>query len=498
MSALKLHTLKQKLWAIVAASFVARVIMFFALPNTPSSLAPDEGTYGLVSSWAANEILPEQLFFYQNLYFTGRSLLLPSSFLVKLGIDGLSSVRLVSSMYGLLSLILFVIIISHFRSNSKIHEGRQFASEKAIVTLVFVFAFLPSHFLWSILGLRESTNEFWLILVFVFTYLFFKDVDRQVLFFLTILTIAIILVFSTRPQVGLLVIVSLILYSLTQLKNPKTYLFIPAVIVGMMGGNLLTTPTIYFSENAFTAVEVFPPTKDSSPTPTKDSSPTPTKDSSPTPTKDSSPTPTSQSSISKLCNFVGQELASTGKNFVCEKTKTPMPKQEASMPKVDLVETVSTLSEGQKARQVGAASQIPVLYCPLSELNKFSSYVCVIWRAPYATLTFLFRPLPILDTTSTSSMFASIENVVWIFGIGLLLYLLIVKRRYWFKPQVLPPVIFLVLYTVGAGSYEGNMGTAFRHKSLILWIILFIYAVCLCTQEDAMESRGNNSQESAV
>ncbi len=42
MSAFKLQTLKQKLWAIVAASFVARVIMFFALPNTPSSLAPDE------------------------------------------------------------------------------------------------------------------------------------------------------------------------------------------------------------------------------------------------------------------------------------------------------------------------------------------------------------------------------------------------------------------------------------------------------------------------
>ena len=188
-----------------------------------------------------------------------------------------------------------------------------------------------------------------------------------------------------------------------------------------------------------------------------------------------------------------------GKNFVCEKTKTPMPKQEASMPKVDLVETVSTLSEGQKARQVGAASQIPLLNCPLSELNKFSSYVCVILRAPYATFTFLFRPLPILDTTSTSSMFASVENVVWIFGIGLLLYLLIVKRRFWFKPQVLPPIIFLVLYTVGAGSYEGNMGTAFRHKSLILWIVLLLlFAVFWRSQEEAKVPPGNNSQESAV
>jgi len=48
MSAFKLQTLKQKLWAIVAASFVARVIMFFALPNTASFLAPDEGNYAFL------------------------------------------------------------------------------------------------------------------------------------------------------------------------------------------------------------------------------------------------------------------------------------------------------------------------------------------------------------------------------------------------------------------------------------------------------------------
>jgi hypothetical protein len=33
-----------------------------------------------------------------------------------------------------------------------------------------------------------------------------------------------------------------------------------------------------------------------------------------------------------------------------------------------------------------------------------------------------------------------------------------------------------MLYCVGAGSYEGNMGTAFRHKSLILWVILLLLA----------------------
>jgi hypothetical protein len=40
-----------------------------------------------------------------------------------------------------------------------------------------------------------------------------------------------------------------------------------------------------------------------------------------------------------------------------------------------------------------------------------------------------------------------------------------------------------MLYCVGAGSYEGNMGTAFRHKSLILWVILLLLASVMATEK---------------
>jgi hypothetical protein len=49
----ELTTLKSKLYAIVFASFVVRVVAFFALPNTPSALGPDEGTYGRAANWVA-------------------------------------------------------------------------------------------------------------------------------------------------------------------------------------------------------------------------------------------------------------------------------------------------------------------------------------------------------------------------------------------------------------------------------------------------------------
>jgi 4-hydroxybenzoate polyprenyltransferase len=65
--------------------------------------------------------------------------------------------------------------------------------------------------------------------------------------------------------------------------------------------------------------------------------------------------------------------------------------------------------------------------------------------------------------------------------------------------ELAPSIIFFSLYVVGAGSYEGNMGTAFRHKSLILWVVLLLlFAFFWRGQDEEKESRGNNSQESAV
>jgi hypothetical protein len=36
----------------------------------------------------------------------------------------------------------------------------------------------------------------------------------------------------------------------------------------------------------------------------------------------------------------------------------------------------------------------------------------------------------------------------------------------------LPLLIFLILYTSGMAFAEGNLGTAFRHKSTILFVVL--------------------------
>ena len=54
------------------------------------------------------------------------------------------------------------------------------------------------------------------------------------------------------------------------------------------------------------------------------------------------------------------------------------------------------------------------------------------------------------------------------------------------------------IYITTAGAYEGNMGTAFRHKSLILWVVILLLASTIAaTQQRKAEQRGisGSSQE---
>jgi len=59
-----------------------------------------------------------------------------------------------------------------------------------------------------------------------------------------------------------------------------------------------------------------------------------------------------------------------------------------------------------------------------------------------------------------------------------------------------PSLIFFTLYCVGAGSYEGNMGTAFRHKSLILWVVLLLVGSVVAAKK--RPNSGNELAQKAV
>ena len=140
----KLTTLKSKLYAIVFASFVVRVVAFFMLPNTPSRLGPDEGNYGALTEWIAQG-KPADEYPYTSLYIISRSLIVPATTLNRLGLNGLDSVRIIASLYGLLTLSIIAFIFLRVVETQKEIASFLSKNQKSISILFAIFGLLPSH-----------------------------------------------------------------------------------------------------------------------------------------------------------------------------------------------------------------------------------------------------------------------------------------------------------------------------------------------------------------
>ena len=438
MSELKLHTLKQKLWAIVAASFIVRVVMFFVLPSTPSSFAPDEGTYASLAKWIGESKPADEFPAYgQGLYLSGRTIIVPASLLYRIGINELDAVRLVSTFYGLGGLILTVaLILKLYKGNMTVSLNGKF-NNLLITGLVAIFAFMPSHFVWSNLGLRESATEFWLILTFIvffFVYQFRKKITFPTLL---ILFGSIVLTFSARPQVGWVLGVTLIAFLFLNPKNMNSFFLIPVVLCAVLFGSIWNLGS------------------------------------------------TASTGTTGTTGTTGSFLGSAFK---------------------PLTTAGEVVTYKQEVNQLDAASVINTQSCPRETPSitstpptKFDTYFCIAWRAPYMISTFLFRPIVGVDVTSSSSLIAAIENLLWMSAFTVLLILFVRKRQISFFKPLLPAIVFFVLYVSGASAYQGNMGTGFRHKSLILWVVLLLlFALAWRKADSSGQNQRNNSQESAV
>jgi hypothetical protein len=422
LSKFKLQTLKQNLWAIVAASFVARVVIFFALPATPSFLGPDEGTYALLTKWiGASKPASEFPLYGEGLYLSGRTLIVPANILYRAGINELDAVRLVASGYGFCALVLVVLITLKTYSQHVPRGHHQLCNENLIATLILVFSALPSHFLWSNLGLRESATEFWLMSSYFAFFAVFHYKRKITIIGLSTLVGSIVLTFSARPQVGWILGVSLVVFLMFRLRQRHSYFLLPAIICAVILGGTLNLGS------------------------------------------------TTESVFSPVSN-IGE-----------------------------------TVSDKQDANQVNAVSAINTPSCPreMPETtlypSSFDTYFCLAWRAPYMVSTFLFRPIISVDVTSTSSLMAASENILWLLFFLTIIVLSVRRSAVSFLEPILPSLIFFVLYVLGASAYQGNMGTGFRHKSLILWVVLLaIFALGWRESETPKQNSRNNSQESAV
>ena len=438
-----------------------RVIGFFLLPNEPTlALAPDEGGYAEIGRIVADE---QPTTSFGGLYVISRSLVLPAAVLNNFGTEPLSSVRIIASIYGALSLMLVAFII--LKTVNKYQQYKELTSKRnnIIIGLFGVYALLPSHLLWSMLGLRESPMEFWVLCALASVYSAIYLQERLSLLVAFSLIISVTLLFNTRPQVAWVLGVTILIFLLTRFRSRVAVLLIPITFIALGLGYASVTIQ---KQNVYALSAVDGSAVDGS------------------------------AVDGSACQKSGEKIIIKEIGYICKKIGTKTDLSGLQNPGQLLVDQTEALPDRHKGNQVAAASAIQTLSCPITEESKLDKYLCTSWRAPYMAATFLFRPLIGVDVTSTSSLFAALENIAWLGAFIFIVVMLIRKRRLAFFGPLTPSLIFFTLYCVGAGSYEGNMGTAFRHKSLILWVVLLLVGSVIAAEKKT--NSGNERHQKAV
>ncbi len=494
----QLTSLRSKLYLIVASSFVFRIIAFFMLPNSPSAFGPDEGTYSEVAEWTAlGKSAAEFPLYGSGLYLSGRSLLLPAAILNKIGFSPLDAVRLIASLYGFLTLILVTTLILKLAGRHSSVELFAQQKPKQFFGLFLTFTFLPGHFLWSVLGLRESAIEFWTISVFVLLFMIFQWVKNNSILSYVAYLISITMVFSARPQVGWVLGFTLLIYLLVKIRERVARILLPLTAIGILLGYSATVAmslevnTSYLARQESAAPTSVPSVKVTSKAPDK-KVPKPSRGEQETssPTSASSPTSMGELTASKFCKSANQEIVVEGVKYLCEVKTEKKTIRDLKNPGDVIISQADDIPYKHEVNKLGAASAIKTQACPFVDDSRIDRYLCIAYRAPYTTYTFLFRPMLGNDVTTLASLFAAIENTLWLASFVFIAIMLIRNRRLTFLSALAPSLLFMAIYCIAAGAYEGNMGTAFRHKSMILWVvILLLMSTMVATKERKAESK---------
>lgn len=404
---------------IIAISAIARIAILILLPHKPSPYAPDEATYARLAKYVS-ENLPVQEFplFGPGLYVSSRSFILPSSLLIKMGMNEFDAIRIVSSLYGLGCLI--ILSLTHIAFNRifwNLPVKKNSVFEKESIFILSFFAFLPSNFFWSILGLRESVSQFWIVLTFYLLLRVAFSGQRKKWRYAIISTVSLMLAFGARPETALLFSIVLILFSLFLIFSVHNFTPIIVILIGLMLGQAFTTTSsLPFPNHVFSNEKVNSDQETS--------------------------TGIVQNPFQEIQNDIGR---------------------------------IRTFEEKRNVNALDAESALPQSSCVDQSSQIQRILKCSFLELPYRLFAFLFRPLIFFDRGSTALNFAAIENIGWILLFASVFFM---GFRRTTDTSVYILRLFLGTYALAfsaaAALYEGNLGTAFRHKSSILWPLILI------------------------
>jgi len=449
---------------ISAAYFLIHAFVIFVLDEV-TAFAPDENNYlrifkGVSSSnfefdgtavWS-----PRDEVFLKLTYF-------PAQVFSKLGFSDLQSIRILSSLATYLSLFILYSLAGKTRV--------LVMSQKNWIALGF---FLPSIILWSSLGLRESFIFLWLTCIFFSLRKYLAS--RGVIYALALLASSSALSL-TKTYLYAILLISLVLAIFLLVFATRTFNVSHLIIVIMVLAPIAFLPEMrsllvsgsksfvgqYMFQQPATAASTF---EIDLRVDQGETLPNILKQDGKKPflswfvkkswfvNKISSLPKISLSPVKKIC--IGQELESQADPPV----STPAWKKRVC----------SFLFGGTKLT-------------PASFANPIDLFLGIVG--------FLMKPLSFIENGSPLLNLASYENIFWFPMYGLLatiVYLLVWGRSKWNLSSI-TILMFIVGFLVQSAIMETNVGTALRHRSVLLIGILILCAVFSDPRESKREKQ---------
>ena len=397
---------------IILGLGVVRVVVAFLLPQEPSVMAPDEGTYaalaGVVGSggdWAA-----WGSGWGAGLYPGSRALLGPAALLIYFGLPDLTAVRLVSVLYAVGSQLLLLSIASLARRRIAPEGPAGLPLISWPMLGVAAFVLMPSNVLWSNLGLREAVCAFWILAAVTCAgYLFATQDWRWKVLCGIGIAVSSAMTFQSRVYLAAALVFALAVGIVWFGRERPRFSITMAlgIVAGTILGATLSLPA----------------------------------------------TPAGPGLLGSL--------------------------QQGAAQAPEAINPDTYLERGSYQREVSAQyanSAIATDSC-LGVPNPQSLRWCEITRLPGAAFAVMFRPLWPLDIPaewSAMALMASIENLIWLVLVAAVLWVL-VTRRFSMTRLLTISLAYGGLVIAGMAALEGNFGTAFRHKSSVLWVVCIAF-----------------------
>jgi len=484
---------------ILALSALLRIVFhFYVLPNSPSGFGPDEGTYAALAKYVSEGMPVEEFPLYgPGLYNSAKSIILPSALLIKLGMAELMAVRTLASVYGLASSLLLVLcFLTLVRLRSHTLNKSSLVFDRKFLALLSIFTFFPSNFVWSTIGLRESGSQFWLITTFYLILKLLESTGRDLWKFTALSSIVLALAHGARPETALIFSLIAVLTSIVLLFKFRQFLPIIAVSLGIFAGQAFTTTPQVAAKNSLSAFRIIESKLIQSATPkpvesNQSVTPKPVESNqsvTPEPVEsnqNATPKPgerldaLANKSVSAKCKQIDEVIRFEGNAFRCKSYNTyQVIKRNPAKTLKDQILSTQILEYKRNINTIDAQTALPVSDCQGLSRELLLLVECNSRELPYRFFAFLFRPLVFFDQGSTTLNFAAVENLGWMILVPLAMWISLRKREIPLDRIInLSLTAYVLLFASAAALYEGNLGTAFRHKSTILWPLVFILMI---------------------